>query len=77
MDALFRGGIQRIYVGNVKSGEHEVSAFFTGRGPEGREFKRAATFKFVKTSEPSLLEVRVVDSKQKIQPVFFIKEWQL
>jgi len=77
VDALFRGGIQRIYMGNVKSGEHEISAFFTGRGPEGREFKRAAKFTFVKTSDPSLLEIRVVDSKRKIQPVFFIKEWQL
>ncbi len=77
IDALFRGGIQRIYMGNVKSGEHEISAFFTGRGPEGREFKRGAKLNFVKTSDPSLLEIRVVDSKKKIQPVFYIKEWQL
>ena len=77
VDALFRGGIQRLYVGNIKSGEHEISAFFTGKGPEGRDFKRAAKLKFVKTSDPSMLEIRVVDSKQKIQPIFFIKEWQL
>jgi len=77
IDALLRGGIQRIYMGNVKSGKHEISAFFTGTGPEGREFKRAAKLNFVKASDPSLLEIRVVDSKEKIQPVFDIKEWQL
>jgi len=77
IDALFRGGIQRIYVGNVKSGSHEISAFFTGKGPAGRDYKRAAKLDFEKTSEPALLELRIVDSTQKLQPVFEIKEWEL
>ncbi|MEO0444165.1 MAG: AraC family transcriptional regulator [Pseudomonadota bacterium] len=77
IDALYRGGIQRIYVGNVKSGEHEISAFFTGKGPAGRDYKRAAKLDFEKTSEPALLELKIVDSTQKLQPVFEIKEWEL
>ncbi len=77
VSALYRGGIQRIYVGNVKSGEHEISAFFTGKGPQGRDYKRAAKLSFEKTSEPALLELRIVDSTQKLQPVFDIKEWEL
>ena len=77
VNALYRGGIQRIYVGNVKSGQHELSAFFTGKGPAGRDYKRAATLTFEKTSEPALLELRIVDSTQKLQPVFDIKEWEL
>lgn len=77
IDALFRGGIQRLYMGNLKSGTHEVSAFFTGKGPAGRDYKRAASFSFDKGSEPTLLELRIVDSNQKLQPVFDIKEWEL
>jgi hypothetical protein len=77
INALFRGGIQRIYVGNVKSGQHEISAFFTGKGPAGRDYKRAAKLTFEKTSEPALLELRIVDSTQKLQPIFDIKEWEL
>ncbi len=77
VSALYRGGIQRIYVGNVKSGEHEISAFFTGKGPQGRDYKRAAKLNFEKTSDPALLELRIVDSTQKLQPIFDIKEWEL
>lgn len=76
-NALFRGGIQRIYVGNVKSGQHEMTAFFTGKGPSGRDYKRAATLNFEKGSEPALLELKIVDSTQKYQPVFEINEWEL
>ncbi len=77
INALFRGGVQRIYVGNVKSGSHEISAFFTGKGPQGRDYKRAAQLRFEKTSEPVLLELKITDSTQKLQPMFEIKEWQL
>ncbi len=77
VNALFRGGIQRLYVGNVKTGQHEVTAFFTGKGPEGREYKRAATLTIDKALQPKLLELRIVDSTKKLQPEFDIKEWNL
>lgn len=77
VSALYRGGVQRIYVGNIKSGEHEISAFFTGKGPQGRDYKRAAKMTFEKTSEPAMLELRIVDSTQKLQPIFEVKEWEL
>jgi len=74
-DALFRGGVQRLFVGNLKSGKHEVTAVFTGIGPAGRDYKRGATITVDKTLEPKMLEMRVVDSTVKLQPVFDIKEW--
>ena len=49
VEALHRGGIQRLHLGNLKSGEHEITAFFTGIGPNGREYKRGATTRFEKT----------------------------
>ena len=55
----------------------EISAFFTGKGPEGRDYKRAAKLNFIKTSDPAMLELRIVDSTQKLQPIFDIKEWEL
>ncbi|MFQ5489070.1 MAG: AraC family transcriptional regulator, partial [Gammaproteobacteria bacterium] len=33
LEALRRGGVQRIYFGNLRAGEHELVAFFTGLGP--------------------------------------------
>lgn len=75
VEALFHGGVQRLYLGNLKSGEHEISAFFTGRGPRGEDYKRGAKLALDKTQEPLVLELRIVDSTKKLQPVFDIKEW--
>lgn len=69
-DALFRGGVQRLYVGNVKQGVNQLTAFFTGRGPEGRDYSRAATVTFEKSFEPSFVELKISDSTAKYQPEF-------
>jgi len=54
--ALQRGGVQRLYLGNLKSGDHELVAFFTGVGPKGRDYKRGATVSFNKGIGPKYLE---------------------
>ncbi|MDQ2076651.1 AraC family transcriptional regulator [Marinimicrobium sp. ABcell2] len=77
VQALYRGGVQRLYVGNLSSGEHEISAFFTGKGPRDQDYKRAAELTVNKRQEPLVLELRIVDSTRTLQPVFDIKEWQL
>lgn len=74
--ALFRGGVQRLYLGNLKAGEHEISAFFTGRGPQ-QDYKRGAKLVINKDQEPVVLELRIVDSSAQLQPVFEIKQWQM
>lgn len=74
--ALFRGGVQRLYVGNLKTGEHEISAFFTGRGPQ-KDYKRGAKHVITKRQDPVVLELRIVDSTAQLQPVFEIKQWQM
>jgi hypothetical protein len=76
-DSLSRGGIQRLYIGNLKSGSHELTAYFTGIGPEGREYKRAATTTLEKGQQPHLLEMRIQDATANMQPEFDFKEWQL
>ena len=46
--ALLKGGVQRLYVGNLKAGEHELVAFFNGKGPHDRDYRRAANISFRK-----------------------------
>ena len=75
VDALHRGGVQRLFTGNVKAGEHELVAVFTGRGPQGRDFRRATTIVFEKTSAAKNVELKIVDSTAKEQPEFLVKEW--
>jgi hypothetical protein len=74
--ALLRGGVQRLYLGNLKSGEHELVAFFTGIGPNGRDYKRGATVTFSKGIGPKYLELKIVDSVAMQQPDFEVREWE-
>lgn len=76
VQALHRGGVQRVYLGNLRAGTHELVAFFTGQGPHDRDYKRGATVKFDKGTEPKYIELRIKDSAGKLQPEFDVKVWQ-
>lgn len=76
-DALVRGGVQRLYVGNLKTGNHEITAIFTGEGPDNRNYKRGASILLDKEDDPKMLELRIKDSTANMQPEFDFKEWQL
>ncbi|HET7795495.1 MAG TPA: AraC family transcriptional regulator [Rhizobacter sp.] len=74
--ALHRGGVQRMYLGNLKAGSHELVALFTGGGPHFRDYKRGANIKFDKGTEPKYIELQIKDSTGKLQPEFVVKVWQ-
>jgi len=67
--------VQRAFVGNLRSGTHEIVATFTGKGPHERDYKRGTTIKFDKGSEPKYIELRIKDSSGKLQPEFEVKAW--
>ncbi|KNZ32962.1 MAG: AraC family transcriptional regulator [Methylibium sp. NZG] len=74
--ALHRGGVQRVYLGNLRTGPHELVATFTGGGPNSRDYKRGATVKFDKGTDAKYIELRIKDSAQKLQPEFDVRVWQ-
>ncbi|HED15737.1 MAG TPA: AraC family transcriptional regulator [Gammaproteobacteria bacterium] len=74
--ALYKGGVQRLYLGNIKTGKHELVAVFTGKGPHNRDYRRGATTVFEKTTGALYLELQIVDSEVKQQPEFVIKQWE-
>lgn len=74
--ALNRGGVHRVFLGNVVIGKHELVAFFTGKGPHGRDYKRGANLNFEKGSEAKFLELRISDRQSTQQPEFTVKEWE-
>jgi hypothetical protein len=73
--ALKKGGIQRLYMGNVKSGEHQLVAVFTGKGPQEKDYKRAETVRFSKGDGASFIKIIIKDSTQKEQPEFVHETW--
>ena len=76
VEALHRGGVQRLYLGNLRAGEHSLVAFFTGKGPHERDYKRGATLKIDKGTDPKYIELQIKDSTGKLQPEFEVKVWQ-
>jgi hypothetical protein len=75
-DAMLKGGVQQIYLGNLKVGKHELVAFFTGKGPVERDYRRGATINFDKGVGAKYLELKITDKVAKHQPEFTIKDWE-
>jgi len=76
VQALHRGGVQRVYLGNLRAGHHDLVAFFTGKGPHDRDYRRGTTVQFEKGTDPKYIELRIKDSTGKLQPEFDVKIWQ-
>jgi hypothetical protein len=75
-EALKRGGVQRLWLGNLKASEHEVTAFFTGQGPHERDYKRGTTLQVEKGVGAKYVELRISDRASKLQPEFVVKVWE-
>jgi hypothetical protein len=75
-EALLKGGVHRLYLGNLKVGPHEIVAFFTGKGPHERDYRRGATVKFDKGIGAKYLELKISDRQRRAQPEFEIKDWE-
>jgi hypothetical protein len=76
LEALRRGGVHQLYIGNLKAGKHELVAFFTGKGPNERDYRRGADLVIEKGLGPKYVELKIVDSQIKQQPVFEVREWE-
>ena len=76
IEALLKGGVQRLYLGDLKVGPHELVAFFSGKGPNDRAYKRGASIKFEKGVGAKYLELKIDDRQKKLQPEFEIKDWE-
>lgn len=74
--ALVKGGVQRLYLGNLKAGQHELVAFFSGKGPNDRDYRRGASIKFEKGIGAKYLELKISDKARRQQPEFEIRDWE-
>ena len=74
--ALIKGGAQRLYVGNLKAGGHELVVLFNGKGPNERYYRRGANLRFEKGVGAKYLEVKITDHARAQQPEFEIRDWE-
>ena len=57
LEALQKGGVQRIYTGNVTSGAHEMAVTVAGKLPGGSDFDATERFRFEKEVDPKLVGI--------------------
>ncbi len=57
LEALQKGGVQRIYTGNVRSGEHDLTVSVAGMSAGGSNFKKTENFKVTKAVGPKFVEI--------------------
>jgi hypothetical protein len=57
LDALQKGGVQRIYTGNVPTGDHRLSVTMSGKLANGKDFSETDDFSFAKGVAPKALGI--------------------
>lgn len=62
LEALQKGGVQKIYVGNIKTGDHELVVSFVGKAAAGGELQRSASYKLNKDVGPKFVEIKIAGS---------------
>src|SRR6476646_3439812 len=69
LEALRRGGVQRIYVGNVATGDHQLNVLVDGKLKSGSDFNRTEHFTFHKEVKPKLVELTVAGPDAGSTPI--------
>ena len=69
LEALRKGGVQRIYVGNVSTGDHQLNVLVDGKLKSGADFNRTEHFTFRKEVKPKLVELTVAGPESGSTPV--------
>jgi hypothetical protein len=57
LEALQNGGVQRIYTGNIQTGDHDLQVVFAGKTKGGSDLRKSDTFKVRKDIGPKIVEL--------------------
>jgi len=57
LEALQKGGVQRIYTGNIATGDHELNVTMIGKLKNGNDFNESDSFMFAKGVKPKALGI--------------------
>jgi hypothetical protein len=57
LEALRKGGVQRIYTGNVRTGDHDLQVQVSGKTSGGSDFQKSEHFKVSKDVAPKIVEL--------------------
>jgi len=61
LEAMRKGGVQRIYTGNIRSGDHDLVVTVLGKTGGGSDLHNAERFKISKDIAPRIVELSLSD----------------
>ena len=73
LEALQKGGVQRIYTGNLPVGEHQLEVSIAGKLAEDKDFNASSSFGFRKDIEPALVGLKLAESNGDVRVA--IEDW--
>ncbi|GAB2876417.1 hypothetical protein ACCI51_13635 [Microbulbifer echini] len=71
IESLQKGGVQKIYTGNVQAGAHPLQVRFIGKTPSGKEYRANASYQVDKAVGPKFVEIRISGTESEIN----FKDW--
>jgi hypothetical protein len=61
LEAMRKGGVQRIYTGNIRSGDHDLLVSVIGKTGGGSDLRKSDRFKISKDVAPRIVEISLSD----------------
>ena len=74
LEALRKGGVQRIYVGNVSTGDHQLEVLVDGKQEDGADFSRTEHFTVRKEVKPKTVGLTLAGPGSSNPPIA-LGEW--
>ncbi|WP_250458915.1 hypothetical protein [Microbulbifer litoralis] len=71
IEALQKGGVQKIFTGNVQAGNHPLEVSFIGKSASGREYRATASYQVEKQVGPKFVEIKIAGTESAIR----FKDW--
>ena len=75
LEALQKGSVQRIYTGNLATGQHEIEVSLSGKLPSGKDYSHTERVPFSKAVGPKLLSVTLA-APDSGKPAIAVGDWQ-
>ncbi len=75
VEALRRGGVHRLYIGRVQTGDHALEISLAGTQGAGGDFTRKTSTEFSRWRGPTYVELRVEGTGNKEEPEFRVDFW--
>ncbi len=74
LEAMQNGGVQKIYTGNIRTGDHKLVISYTAKALNGGEMKRSASYTLNKGVGPRFVEIKIGGPDAGEQGLEF-KDW--